>query len=505
MQKFLGKGSANKPTPLLRERAAGYNLAVTRGREIAGWCLLGLVAPAIAGCDILLLSPLMPGLVPGIGQPLRGQVLDSATGQPVGAATVVSEAGWTTTDNSGRFALYGAISRHNLSISRAGYTSITYNAGPLQDDRAYFLDPLFGTPGQGDLTSRRVEIRGKVASSFGPIDGEVVFAGVQNGRINGGQYAIADFKAALPGTVFSGVIAGGEVDGGPIFPSAKEAEQPFKFKDYGNNTLGFGYAFFDVPFQPTGTLTIPPWEAPVDIKIGSFAAKARIEYTNTRWAKDVKTEITLDFGILGSVPVARGFTSQQDLVVPSVANSKYILEGRAYNADRTRESVVIITTNTITRDIAFDLLTPPDPEFPAKGQTGVGPRPTFSWKAVPGADAYMVQVFEPNIPQPKWRGITTGTSLTFPLFWDGDVNGGALLPGIKYTWEVHAIGSKYGATAPQALDFKDFLPAGYTDHSFGPRLRTPADILGIKDGSPPFRPFRKKAYESLTKGMDFMR
>lgn len=511
VRKFFGERSRAEQGRVL---LGGYNFAVNTGRTpgrmsgrtVGTLCMLGLAAPALSGCDLLLLSPLMPGLVPGIGQPLRGQVLDSATGQPIGGATVVSEAGWATTDNSGRFSLYGAISRHNISISRAGYTSVTYNAGPVQDDRAYFIDALFGTPSQGDLTSRRVEIKGKVVANHGaPIDGEVVFAGAKNGRINANQYAIADFKAALPGTIFSGVLAGGEVDGGPIFPTGKESEQRFKFKDYGNNTLGFGYAFFDVPFLPTGTLTIPPWQAPVDIKIGAFAAKARIEYNNTRWAKEVKTDITLDFGILGSVPVARGFTSQEDLVVPSVANTKYVLEGRAYNADRTRESVVVITTNNVTSGNSFDLLTPPDPEFPAKGQTGVGGRPTFSWRSVPNADAYMVLVFEPNIPQPKWRGITTGTSLTFPGFGDADVNGGALLPGVKYSWEIHAIGSKYGAVTPQSVDVKDFLPFSYTDGGLGPRLRTPADILGIKDGSPPFRPFRKKAYQSLTKGMEFTR
>ncbi len=488
-------------------RPDGYNFRVNRGSKIVAMCLLGMATPAMTGCDILLLSPLMPGLVPGIGQPLRGQVLDSATGQPIGAATVVSEVGWATTDNSGRFSLYGAVSRHNISISRAGYTSVTFNAGPIQDDRAYFVDALFPTPGSGELTTRRTEIRGKVKSSSGaPVDGEIVFAGVKSGRINANDYAIADFTEGLPGAVFSGVIAGGQISGGPIYPAAKDAEQPFTFQDYGNNTLGFGYGFFDVPFRPTGTLTVPPWTAPIDIEIGrAFAAKAQITYANTRWAKNVKTEITLDFGILGSVPVARGFASGQSLVVPSVANSKYVLEGRAYNEDRSRESVVIITTNNPAEPHNFDLLTPPDPIFPAKGQTGAGGRPTFSWKTVLNADAYMVQVFEPNIPQPKWRGLTTGTSITFPGFGDGDVNGGALLPGVKYTWEVHAVGSKYGATTPQSMDFKAFLPTNHAADDLGPQFRTPADILGIKDGGPIFRPFRKKAYESLTKGLEFTR
>ena len=469
-------------------------------------CLLGLAAPALAGCDLLLLSPILPGIVPGLGQPLRGHVFDSATGQPIGAATVVSELGWASTDNSGRFSLYGAVSRRNISICRAGYTSLTFAAGALQDDRAYFLDALFPTPGQGDLTSRRVEIRGKIKTSFGPIDGEVVFAGFGKGKISANQYAIPDFRAALPGTIFSGVMAGGEVDNGPIFQEANATEQPFSFRDYGNNTLGFGYAFFDVPFRPTGTLTVVPWEAPAEIEIGrTFSAKAAIGYTNTKWAKEVKTDVTLDFGILGSVPVARGLATSQTMTVPSIANTKYVLEGRAYNADKSRESVVVITTNNPAEPHSFDLLTPPDPEFPAKGQNGVGGRPTFRWRSVTDAEAYMVQVFEPNIPQPKWRGITADTSLTFPGFGDGDVNGGALLPGVKYNWEIHAIGSKYGATSPKSMDFKDFLPAGYTDHGLGPRMRTPADILGIKDGSPPFRPFRKKAFESLTKGLEFTR
>ncbi len=475
------------------------------GRAVALAATAGLLVPALGGCDVLLLSPSLPGLLPGIGQPLRGQILDSATGQPIGAATVVSDIGWATTDNTGRFSLYGSVSRHNISVSRAGYTSVTYDLGPVQDDRAYFLDPLFPTATSGELSSRRIEMQGQVETPAGvPIDGEIVFAGTLSGTIRANRWAIPDSTARLPGQVLSGVIGGGEVEGGPIFPPTGSAAQAFRFKDYGNSILGFGYAYFDVPFGNTGTVTAPQWTAPSNVKIGTFKTSAQISYTNTAWASDVKTEITLDFGILGSLPVARGFSSQQNLVVPSIAKSTYILEGRAFSADRKRESLVVITDDSVANG-TFDLLLPPEPISPAKGAKGAGGRPTFSWNAVAGADAYMVQLFELHIPRPKWRALTEQTSIAFPMFGDGDVNGSALLPNVTYTWEIHAISSRYGAVKPTSVEFSDFLPESFHATDFGPRMRTPADILGIKDGSPPFRPFRKKTYESKTAGLEFSR
>jgi hypothetical protein len=307
---------------------------------------------------------------------------------------------------------------------------------------------------------------------------------------------------ALPGSVFSGVIAGGDITGGPILPPGKDSPQAFSFKDYGNGLIGFGYGYYDVPFGPTGSLSPPQWKAPAPIRIGTFGTRASISYTNTAWASDVKTEITLDFGILGSVPVARGFSSQQAVVVPSVAKSTYVLEGRAYSADRKRESLVIITNDSVSNG-QFDLLSPPEPISPVHGAKGVGALPTFEWKPVTGADAYLVQVFEPNIPKPKWRGLTEKTSLPFPRIGDGDVNGGALLPTYTYTWEVSALASRYGAVTPKAADFGDFLPASYFASSV--RVRTPADILGLKDGGPVMKPYRRKTFESRTTGMEFQR
>jgi len=475
------------------------------GRAAALAAAAGLLAPALGGCDVLLISPTLPGLLPGFGQPLRGQVLDSATGQPIGAATVISDIGWATTDNNGRFSLFGSVSRQNISVCRAGYTSVTYDTGAVQDDRAYFIDPLFPTPTSGELTTRRVEMQGVVEGPAGvPVDGEVIFAGALAGSVKDSKWAIPDSTTQLPGAVFSGVIAAGEVAGGPVVPAKGAQAQAFSFKDYGNGTLGFGYGYFDVPFGPTGSLASYQWKAPTPIKIGTFGTKARIAYTNAGWVNDVKTEITLDFGILGSIPVARAFSTQQTLLVPSVAKSAYILEGRAFSADRKRESLVVITSNT-AQDNVFELLSPPDPIGPARGAKGVGGRPSFEWQPVREAEAYMVQVFEPNIPQPKWRGLTRQTRMAYPGFGDGDVNGGALLPSTVYTWEIHALSSKYGGVTPKAVDFGDFLPASYHQGDLDVRLRTPADILGIKDGSPPFRPFRKKTFQSKTTGMEFTR
>jgi hypothetical protein len=479
------------------------SLRIPPGLRFAG---LTLAWAALSGCDLVLLSPSLPGLVPGVGQPIRGQVLDSATGQPIGAASVVTDIGWATTDNNGKFALYGAMSKHTISIGRAGYTSLTFATGAVQEDRAYFIDPLFPTPTSGELTSRRTEIVGNVVSNVSgvPVEtGEVVFGG-KGGTIRANRFAIPEITAGLPGSVYSGVLAAGEVAGGPIVPGPKEAEQPFNFRDYGNGLIGFGYSFVNVPFGPTGSLGVPQWTAPDAITIGKvFSAKASIGYSNTSWASEVKTAISLDFGILGSVPVARQLASHVDVIVPSVKGATYVLEGRAFSADRNKISLVVINTNGAPSE-NFDLLAPPEPIAPAKGGRAGG-RPTFSWKSVPSANAYMVQVFEPNIPQPKWRGLTTDTSLPYPGFGDGDVNGGALLPGVKYSWEVHAISSRYGAAAPKGFfDFKDFVPTAFASTDFG-RMPTPAETLGIKDGSPPFRPFRKRSYESITKGLEFER
>lgn len=466
-----------------------------RVRSRSVWALPGLLL--LAGCDVLLLSPTMPGLVPGIGQPLRGQVLDALTGLPLGGASVVGDVGWTTTGSDGRFELYGAVSRHVISLARAGYTSETLATGPIEDGRAYYLSPLF--PATGNLKARFATVLGAavVSGNVPAASGEVVFAGLKSGRINQGRYAIVmDPASGLPGSIFSGVLAGGEVIDGPI--DAPDA--PFQFRSFGMQTI-------DVPFTAAANPATTSVSTPLVLEQQRMTG-LEISYANTTWAREVRSSVTLDFGLMGSVPVARGSGTAQSLRVPSIPGTKTVLEGLAVDAQGERVSKVTITTNMLAK-VPFDLLTPPDGVEPASGSEGVGGWPGFAWRAVPGADAYLVQVYEPGIAQPKWRGRTRGTSISFGRFGDGDANGAALLPGTDYTWEVHALSSQVevagaatGAKSPDPLD-----PA--VDP--GPWLLAPGQGMPgvwprmLGGAAPPMRPFRSKSRESVRRGMGFRR
>ncbi|MEB3299134.1 MAG: hypothetical protein VKO21_06575 [Candidatus Sericytochromatia bacterium] len=454
------------------------------------------VLACLAGCDVLLLSPTMPGLVPGIGQPLRGQVFDAMTGLPLGGASVVGDVGWTTTGPDGRFELYGAVSRHILSLARAGYTSETVATGPLEDGKAYHLSPLF--PSTGNLKARFATILGQVQApgGGGAASGEVVFAGIKSGRVNQGRYAIVmDPASGLPGTVLSGVLAGGEVIDGPL----EAPEAPFQFRSFGMQTI-------DVPFSATANPATTSLQTP--LALSPVTSKVSLAYRNTSWAREVRTAVALDFGLMGSVPVARGTGTEQDLALPSVAGAKAVFEGLAVDASGARISKVTLTTNVLGQ-APFDLLSPPEVVAPASGSEGVGGWPTFSWQAVPGADGYLVQVYEPGIAQPKWRGRTRGTSLAFGRFGDGDANGAALLPGVDYTWQVHALSTRVDGLAGQGIGLSadPFDPA--VDPS--PWLFSPSGLPGSwwpaagKLMAPPMRPFRTRSRESVHRGLGFRR
>jgi len=460
------------------------------------WCRVLPGVVLLAGCDVLLLSPTMPGLVPGIGQPLRGQVLDALTGLPLGGASVVGDVGWTTTGSDGRFELYGAISRHIISLARAGYTSETLATGPLEDGRAYHLSPLF--PATGNLKARFATVLGSAVGAGGApaVSGDVVFAGLKSGRINQGRYAIVmDPASGLPGSIFSGVLAGGEVIDGPI--DAPDA--PFQFRSFGMQAI-------DVPFTAAANPATTSVQIP--LKLDRPMTSLAISYANTTWAREVRSSVTLDFGLMGSVPVARGTGTAQTLQVPSIAGTKTVLEGLAVDAQGERVSKVTITTNLLAK-VPFDLLTPPDNVAPASGSEGVGGWPAFAWQAVPGADGYLVQVYEPGIAQPKWRGRTRGTSLSFGRFGDGDSNGAALLPLTDYTWEVHALSSQVEVVGTRGVQRATDPFDAAVDPS--PWLLGPGDgVPGLwasvlRPAGPPMRPFRNKSRESVRRGMGFRR
>ncbi len=476
------------------------------------------VSALLGGCDVLLVSPSLPGLFPGLGQPLHGQVLDALTDQPIGHASVMGDlgkgdVGWATTDNDGNFSLYGDISRRVVSISRAGYTSATYEDGGITDGRQYYLSPLF--PQSGNYHIVQAVITGQVDeySASGPqpaptLKGTVFFGSYQTNFANG-VFAFPEMDPNLPGNVYSGVLGGGELAAGSQDPSTGGA---FSFKSYGN-TMSFDYQIVSVPFADSATAgstaSVIPWPDPQPLELGrTFARTANVSYSNIGWASQVETDISIDFGLLGSLLVARQYQSQQSVAIPSIGpDYRYILDGKATSADGSEVSEVSIATDDPSK-ASFTLLSPPKPTGPATGAKGVGAHPVFSWDPVAGADSYVVKVIEQGDTAPKWEAAVDGstTAIGYPWWSDGDINGGALIPGASYSWDVYAISSAFEGTSPSALDPNDVLPAP-DQIATGSAVSRPSSSLGLlqPEGGPIFAPYRQKTLESYTSGMWFMR
>ncbi len=472
----------------------------------------------LGGCDVLLISPSLPGLLPGLGQPLQGQVLDALTDQPIGHASVMGDlgqgdVGWATTGNDGNFSLYGDISRRVVSISRAGYTSVTYEDGGITDGRKYYLSPLF--PQSGSYHHVQAVVTGQVDeyTASGPqpaptLTGSVFFGGQETNFANG-VFAFPEMDPDLPGNVYSGILGGGELAAGSQDPSTGGA---FSFKSYGN-TMSFDYQIVSVPFVDApsagGTVSVTPWPDPQPLELGrTFARSADVSYSNIGWATQVETDISIDFGLLGSLLVARQYQSQQSVDIPSIGpDYRYILDGKATNADGTQVSEVSIATDDPSK-ASFTLLSPPKPTGPATGAKGVGAHPVFSWDPVAGADSYVVKVIEQGNTVPKWEASVDGstTAIGYPWWSDGDMNGGALIPGASYSWDVYAISTAFAGTSPTALDLADVLPAA-VEPGTGSLAAASASSSGSvsPQTSPIFAPYRQKTLESYTSGMWFMR
>jgi hypothetical protein len=199
-------------------------------------------------------------------------------------------------------------------------------------------------------------------------------------------------------------------------------------------------------------------------------------------APTLQTDVSLDFGMLGAVPIARGVSSNQPLRVPRVDTVKYVVAAKVEGTDGTLKtaSYANVTSNA-TAKVPLPLLAPPKVTAPAVSAAGVGASPTFSWQVVPKADSYYVEVLENTgapTAQAKWRGYTTGTSIRYPGFWDNDMNGGILFPQASYSWAVHALSSDSGY-ARKASDLRADLPK--------------------------VQPYRQRRFESVTSGMGFSR
>ncbi|MBU6428348.1 MAG: hypothetical protein KGR26_05020, partial [Cyanobacteria bacterium REEB65] len=240
----------------------------------------------------------------------------------------------------------------------------------------------------------------------------------------------------------------------------------------------------------------------------TIAGSANVSYANVSWAKQFETDISLDFGLMGSILVARSLASQTSVPIPQfVSYPKYVLQGIARSADLTQSSQVTLATNHPSLG-NFYMLRPPQPLSPARNATGVGAHPVFSWTPVASADSYVVKVVEQGNSQPKWQAVVDGstTAIAYPNFSDGDINGGALIPGAQYTWEVHAVSASFEGTSPSALDPSAVLPASILPAT-GPVYPLPGDrlhALGIQAG-PIFAPYEKRTLESETAGMEFTR
>ncbi len=425
-----------------------------------------LILP-LSGCELLLISPTLPGLMPFVGSPFTGKVVDSVTGLPLGNATVTAGLLATAkTEADGSFKLYGNIGGQGIAIARAGYTSLSYvTSSPLQAGQTYFLPPLF--PSTGLPSAKHVTLQGSVRYDNAQITGKggVVFAGLVSAMTNNGLFSMP-IRELLPGTVHSGVLAGGTVLGGPITPEAGQSAADFSFDS-------FGYRFVDIPFfdkPDLAPLTLQPIEAK-HVPIQALS----VSYSNAAAFNQVQTDVIMDFGLMGSVPVARSTQSNKSIPVPFVQGIKYAIEGRATDASGKLTSKVSITTNSLGA-IPFKLLSPPAVNGPANGAEEGG-TPTFSWNPVPDAQSYAVEVFEGTHASAtlKWKGYTSQTSIAFPTFPDWDMNGGSLIPGISYTWTVRA----YNATV----------------ESLGKSVTAP----------PPTKPYRSNLYESAASGMTFTR
>lgn len=422
----------------------------------------------LSGCELLLISPTLPGIAPFVGRPLTGKVTDAVTGLPLGRATVTAGLLATaTTEPDGTFKLYGNIGGQGIAIARAGYSSISYViSGLLPDGQTYPLTPLF--PGTGLPSAKHVTLRGTVLYNSAPIavNGDVVFGGLASAKTNNGQYSMP-IRELLPGAVHSGVLAGGTIQGGPITPDQSQSPQPFYF-------TSFGYRFVDIPFADkpdVSTLDLNPLEVST---IEPFPLS--VTYTNTSAFSQVQTDVVADFGMMGAVPLARAFNSNQTLSIPKLTGLKYYIEGKASDATGKLTSKISITTNSLS-PISFKLLPAPVVIAPQNdAQVGTG-TPNFEWEPVPDAQSYVVEVFEGTSTSAtlKWKGTTPHAKIAFPTFPDWDMNGGSLIPGVSYTWSVRA--------------YKESI------ESLGKTVTAP----------PPTRPYRSNLYESAATGMTFTR
>lgn len=393
---------------------------------------LALAASALllSGCDLAAASALMPGLLPGVGWPVAGVVLDSRTRLPIGGATVASGLGSTVTGNDGRFALYGNLGSREISAVRAGYVARTLGgrdlAGLGAGDVEILLDWQY-KPEQVQLPNRSMEVQGTIE---GGGSGVAALMGVSQ-PISNGTFTL-QVAGGFPGDLLTAVLAYGQVSGS--YADNPAAPQPFSF-------TRFGYLVHSFKLTQAGQ------PAPEKLKLrydaGVQFAPVTVTYTNLGALSRVTTNLALDFGLAGTVPIGRATASSQAIQAPQIAGLKYVIDGEAADDTRTRFSRVTYTTNSPGK-APFPLLSVPEAQAPANGATGVGGRPTFRWKPTNGRSArYLVTLQEVDKASStsvrKWTGDTDLDEIAYPGFSLADLNGGALRPDRSYVWSVQAV------------------------------------------------------------------
>lgn len=375
----------------------------------------------LGGCDAAIAGYFLPGL----GRPLVGRVVDANTHLPVGGATVLAGLGSTITDGEGRFRLFGNFASREISVGRAGYIALT--EGGLSPDPGgelqFELEPLFPTSSQ--LPKRFLNL-------VGPVQGlpanapAIVSLGGTTAAVSNNAYNI-DFNGAVPGKVLTSVIAWGLLS--EQYFEGAVAAQPFHFLNF-NYQVGSWALGETVPESRQELALTVPAQSQVPIK------PVRVTYGNIGGADAVQTDVLLDFGVLGYVPVARALASAQSLDVPTLAGLKYVVTGEArYPGGRT-SSLVTLNTNDPGK-ATFTMLSVPKVTSPPA--VDAGQRPTFAWSEVAGEVNYEVTLFEVGEGKPKWIGRTDQTEITYPGFAPNDINGGALRPEKKYVWNLRAI------------------------------------------------------------------
>jgi len=439
--------------------------------------VVGLILVAsLGGCDLWLVSPTMPGLAPGFGVPLKGRVLDARTGLGVGGATVMGGLGRNASAPDGTFEVYWDLAAgREVSIARAGYISTTQVMDGSLSGSTFFLSPTSFS--NGAMPNREVAFSGVLRNRDGsPLtaNGSVSFGTLADtpANLQDGSYAIAETLGSA-GAVTSGILAGGQVVGGPVAPG--NAPQAFQYASFGLRSLDLPLGNPGASRSVTADLTVQDLAFP-EVSVG-------LQRLAAFQAPAPRVEVRLDLGMLGTVRVARVLSSNASVRIPSVQGARLVVDASIVEAGGRSVSRATLTTDYPSAVLTLPMLPPVRAKGPQDGARGVGGTPVFEWEPV-AADRpvqYQVDVFEDaggGTLQPRWRGTTSKTSIAYPGFFDWDANGGALFPQATYSWSVRAV-------------YADSLPA--------PSTRTEAEV------QPSARVFRARAFESVTSGMRFSR